>query len=108
MAALPISAQDKRAGRRRKKKHWTELLRPDKHMGVPQLMMILEPNVVWDHTRAFVAELGKEVESQYGQGEWMATLLCGCRASCVPGAESIDLMERSKCSSDSPEHNADG
>lgn len=44
-------------------------------MGVPQLMMILEPNIVWDHTRAFIKKLGVEVESQYGQGGWGS--LCG-------------------------------
>jgi hypothetical protein len=37
-------------------------------MGVPQLMMILEPNIVWDHTHAFNSVVGKEVEAQYCPG----------------------------------------
>jgi len=70
MAALPLSKQESRAAnRRRYKKRWPEMLHPDKRMGVPHLMMLLEPNVVWDHTRAFVQELGMDVESQYGKGE---------------------------------------
>ena len=52
------------------------MLHPDKRMGVPQLMMLLEPNVVWDHTRAYVRELGVEVESQYGRGAHSCVLLC--------------------------------
>lgn len=30
---------------------WKSLIRPDVNMGVPTLMMILEPNVVWEHTQ---------------------------------------------------------
>lgn len=69
MAALPLSAQEERKGRRRKHKKWTELLRPDYNMGVPQLMMILEPNIVWDHTHG-TALTGKEVEAQYCPGDF--------------------------------------
>jgi hypothetical protein len=46
-------------------------------MGVPQLMMILEPNIVWDHTHAFNNVVGKEVEAQYCPGTPAA--LQGCR-----------------------------
>lgn len=70
MAAMPISAQETRRGRRRKHKRWPELLRPDYNMGVPQLMMILEPNIVWDHVQGVVAGPagGQEVEAQYCPG----------------------------------------
>eukprot|EP00983_Pelagomonas_calceolata_P018376 575430-Pelagomonas_calceolata.AAC.1 len=68
MAALPLSKQERRAARRRRQRRWAHMLQPDKRMGVPQLMMLLEPNVVWDHTRAFVQELGVDVEAQYGRG----------------------------------------
>lgn len=68
LAALPLSAQEKRTGRRRKQRRWRELLRPDVNMGVPQLMMILEPNIVWDHTHNFNNVVGKEVEAQYCPG----------------------------------------
>ncbi len=37
-------------------------------MGVPQLMMILEPNIVWDHAHAFSAPLKAEVEAHYCPG----------------------------------------
>jgi hypothetical protein len=39
-------------------------------MGVPTLMMLLEPNIVWDHTKGFVPAVGKEVESTYCYGEF--------------------------------------
>uniref|UniRef100_A0A7S3VL70 Uncharacterized protein n=1 Tax=Dunaliella tertiolecta TaxID=3047 RepID=A0A7S3VL70_DUNTE len=71
MAALPLSKQERRAARRRRQRRWAHMLQPDKRMGVPQLMMLLEPNVVWDHTRAFVQELGVDVEAQYGRGDFL-------------------------------------
>ena len=37
--------------RSRRTKHWKELLRPDINMGVPQLMSMLEPKVVWEHVK---------------------------------------------------------
>ena len=39
-------------------------------MGVPQLMLILEPNIVWERTRGYCEQLGKEVESLYCPGEF--------------------------------------
>lgn len=67
LAGIPLSAQDTRQQRRRRHKKWTELLRPDYNMGVPQLMMILEPNIVWDHVQGTLG--GKEVEAQYCPGQ---------------------------------------
>ena len=56
-----------RSGRPRR---WTDLLHPDRNMGVPQLMMILEPNIVWEKTRGQCEALGKVVESLYFPGEF--------------------------------------
>ena len=39
-------------------------------MGVPSLMMILEPNIVWEKTRGQCEALGKVVESLYCPGEF--------------------------------------
>eukprot|EP00967_Tisochrysis_lutea_P094927 scaffold138171_cov24-Tisochrysis_lutea.AAC.1 len=78
MAALPLSKQERRAARRRRQRRWAHMLQPDKRMGVPQLMMLLEPNVVWDHTRAFVQELGVDVEAQYGRGAGGACMCAAC------------------------------
>ena len=63
-------------------------------------MMILEPNIVWDHTKGYVAALGKDIESQYcpadffdgwhkagrlvgGAGVW--AWVQGVRGGCVCG-----------------------
>jgi hypothetical protein len=51
---------------------WKSLLRPDVNMGVPQLMSILEPNVVWEHTQAYVPAVAKEVESSATPGQFFA------------------------------------
>jgi hypothetical protein len=39
-------------------------------MGVPQLMMILEPNIVWDHVKTYSDTLGKKIEASYCPGEF--------------------------------------
>jgi hypothetical protein len=51
--------------RRKKQRPWKEALRPDCNMGVPQLMQILEPNVVWEHAAAFNARLSREIVAGY-------------------------------------------
>ncbi|GFR44718.1 hypothetical protein Agub_g6041 [Astrephomene gubernaculifera] len=56
--------------RRPTSRRWKSLIRPDVNMGVPQLMMILEPNIVWEHIKAFVPAVGKEVEASVTPGEF--------------------------------------
>ncbi len=78
-SAEAAAEQQRRGGRRgsssaqksrRRRRRWTDLLAPDRNMGVPQLMMILEPNIVWDHVRGFNDFLGKRVEATYCPGEF--------------------------------------
>lgn len=40
------------AGKAAKAATWRERIRPDVNMGVPTLLMLLEPNVVWQHAAA--------------------------------------------------------
>ncbi|KXZ50585.1 hypothetical protein GPECTOR_16g760 [Gonium pectorale] len=56
--------------RRKASRRWKTLIRPDVNMGVPQLMMILEPNIVWEHTKTYVPAVGKEVEASVTPGEF--------------------------------------
>eukprot|EP00798_Chlamydomonas_sp_ICE-L_P032321 gene32321-16892_t len=58
------------SGRRKKQRRWVDLLRPDYNMGVPQLMMILEPNVVWDHVVGTCPATGRPVEATYAPGDF--------------------------------------
>ncbi|GLC39630.1 hypothetical protein PLESTM_000919800 [Pleodorina starrii] len=51
-------------------RRWKSLIRPDVNLGVPQLMMILEPNIVWEHTKAYVGAVGREVEANVTPGEF--------------------------------------
>jgi hypothetical protein len=52
------SALTRRPGSRfKKKRRWQDLISPDLNFGVPQLMMILEPNVVWDHNLSLVGRV---------------------------------------------------
>ena len=51
-------------------RRWTDLLSPDRNMGVPSLMMILEPNIVWERTRGLCEPINKHVESMYCPGEF--------------------------------------
>ncbi|GAX82053.1 hypothetical protein CEUSTIGMA_g9481.t1 [Chlamydomonas eustigma] len=51
-------------------RRWTDLLSPERNMGVPQLMMILEPNIVWDHVKTYSDALGKKIEASYCPGEF--------------------------------------
>jgi hypothetical protein len=39
-------------------------------MGVPQLMMILEPNIVWERTRGMCEPISKHVDSMYCPGQF--------------------------------------
>ncbi|GIM02641.1 hypothetical protein Vretimale_7428, partial [Volvox reticuliferus] len=55
---------------RNRSRRWKSLIRPDVNLGVPQLMMILEPNIVWEHTKSFVPGVGKDVEANVTPGEF--------------------------------------
>ncbi|EFJ42702.1 hypothetical protein VOLCADRAFT_97128 [Volvox carteri f. nagariensis] len=55
---------------RTRTRRWKSLIRPDVNMGVPQLMMILEPNIVWEHTKGFVPGVGRDVEANVTPGEF--------------------------------------
>ncbi|GFH05676.1 uncharacterized protein HaLaN_00175, partial [Haematococcus lacustris] len=70
LAALPASAQERRASRRRQHKNWKDQLSPDINMGVPSLMLILEPNIVWEHTHAYNSAVGSDVEAHYCPGDY--------------------------------------
>jgi hypothetical protein len=63
-----VSYSFARNPRRKKQRPWKEALRPDYNMGVPQLMHILEPNVVWEHAAAFNARFSHESEAGYCPG----------------------------------------
>ncbi|KAL6753098.1 hypothetical protein V8C86DRAFT_2438700 [Haematococcus lacustris] len=94
LAALPASAQERRASRRweaatgdlatqpacdacrRQHKNWKDQLSPDINMGVPSLMLILEPNIVWEHTHAYNSAVGSDVEAHYCPGS-PAPMLAG-------------------------------
>lgn len=67
LSGLPASLHPNKRWARK----WTEHLSPDRNMGVPQLMMILEPNVVWEHTSGYSARLGKTVESTIGSNQFL-------------------------------------
>ena len=69
-AQSPIRGGPRRADGPAPRRRWTEQLAPDRNMGVPQLMLILEPNIVWERTRGYCEQLGKEVESLYCPGEF--------------------------------------
>lgn len=45
-ALMPLSWQPPH----RRVKKWTDMHDPDRNMGLPQLLMILEPNIVWEHS----------------------------------------------------------
>ncbi|MEW5317598.1 MAG: hypothetical protein WDW38_008883 [Sanguina aurantia] len=67
--------------RRKKARTWKELLRPEVHMGVPQLMSILEPNVIWDHTQGYCTSVGKSVEAHVSPGQFFEGWHRGGRAA---------------------------
>ncbi|KAG2495930.1 hypothetical protein HYH03_005861 [Edaphochlamys debaryana] len=69
-AAIPGNRGSATPRRRAGARTWKGLLRPDVNMGVPQLMLILEPNIVWEHTQAYVSAVGKEVEASVTPGEF--------------------------------------
>ncbi len=78
-AAVPGN-RDVPSGRRRGGRHWKSLLRPDVNMGVPQLMMILEPNVVWEHTQVRARELQPVQAQRLGWEAARYVSRKGCRA----------------------------
>lgn len=53
-------------------------------MGVPQLMSILEPNVIWDHTKGYCTSVGKAVEAHVSPGQFFEGWHRGGRAVSLP------------------------
>ncbi|KAK9813278.1 hypothetical protein WJX72_011826 [[Myrmecia] bisecta] len=47
---------------------WKDRIVPDEVSGIPQLMWLLEPKVVFPHLRGHIESLGKAVEPAYSQG----------------------------------------
>ncbi|KAG1678269.1 hypothetical protein FOA52_013890 [Chlamydomonas sp. UWO 241] len=66
---LPESMRPARRGGRGPRR-WVDRLSPDVNMGVPQLMQILEPNIVWERTRGYCREVEKTVEASYCPGDF--------------------------------------
>lgn len=53
-----------------RQRRWVDRLRPDVNMGVPQLMQILEPNIIWERARGYAKEVDTEVEAKYCPGDF--------------------------------------